>query len=111
MTEVVEEYEEYEEYEEEYEIEGEMEEEEVEEIVDEVSGCLLTVHQQKILQFHNNAYSMFAAKMRLKGNDLTGGAGTEGPVAGTMNSDVNDLLQSAVHRTSHLPLQTDPVSD
>lgn len=43
MTEIVEEYEEYEEYEEEYEIEGE------EEIVDEVSGCLLTTHQHKIL--------------------------------------------------------------
>lgn len=44
MTEVVEEYEEYEEYEEEYEVEGEEEE-----IVDEVSGCLLAIHQQKIL--------------------------------------------------------------
>lgn len=49
--------------------------------------------------------------MRFKGEDLTGGAGTEGPVAATMNSEVNDLLQSAVHRTSHLPLQSDPVSD
>lgn len=50
MTQVVEEYEEYEEYEEEYEIEGEEEEEE--EIYDEVSGCLLTIQQQKILSFH-----------------------------------------------------------
>lgn len=41
MTEIVEEYEEYEEYEEEYVVEGEEEEE----ITDEVSGCLLTIHQ------------------------------------------------------------------
>lgn len=48
MTEIVEEYEEYEEYEEEYVVEGEEEEEQEEEVItDEVSGCLLTVHQQE----------------------------------------------------------------